>query len=100
MSARPHPSRAHRAGAASGPLAQRYCERLLHRILGHVDVPKDADQGSDGSAGIVAKDPADRGVVDTRQRQPLGSSAKSANGRTSIGAPMVRVTFEAQASAA
>ena len=32
--------------------------------------------------------------------QPLGSSAKSANGHTSIGAPMIRVTFEAQASAA
>src|SRR5438552_934145 len=81
-------------------LAQRHRERLLHSILGKIDVSEDANQGRRRSAGIVAKDPAERGCIKTRQRQPLGSSAKSENGRTSIGAPMTRVTLEANASAA
>ena len=46
------------------PLAQGDGERLLHRILGDVDVPEDADQGSDRSAGLLAEDPADLGLVD------------------------------------
>jgi len=36
----------------------------LHRILGYVDVTKDADQGGHGSAGLLAKDPTDLGLLD------------------------------------
>ena len=71
-----------------------------------VDVTKDSDQGGDGSAGLLAEDPADLGrvdpgcVIDVARRQAFGSSAKSANGRTSIGTLIVAVVFDAQASAA
>jgi hypothetical protein len=39
-------------------------ERLLHRILGDVDVTEDADQGGHRSAGLLAEDPADLGLVE------------------------------------
>src|SRR5213076_2103789 len=35
-----------------------------HRILGEVDVTEDADQGSDRSAGLLAEDPADLGLIE------------------------------------
>ena len=46
------------------PLAQGDGERLLDRILGDVDVAEGADQGGDRSAGLLAEDPADLGLVD------------------------------------
>src|SRR5439155_14998841 len=46
------------------PLAQGDGKRLLHRILGDVDVAEDADQGSYRSAGFLAEDAADLGLVD------------------------------------
>jgi len=89
-----------RPGWAAGlarPLAQGDGECLLHRILGDVDVTEDEDQGSHGSAGLFAEDPADLGLVDDRHGQ---ASDASANGRISIGALIAAVTFDAQASAA
>src|SRR5438445_299405 len=35
-----------------------------NRILGDVDVAEDADQGSDGSAGLLPEDPADLGLIE------------------------------------
>ena len=46
------------------PLAQGDGERILHGILGDVDVTEDPDQGRHASAGLLAEDPADRGRVD------------------------------------
>src|SRR2546422_9662835 len=50
--------------AGTRPLAQGDGERVLHRILGEVDVAEDADQGSDRSAGLLAEDPADLGLIE------------------------------------
>jgi len=50
--------------ADARPLAQGDGERLLHRILGEVDVTEDADQGGDGSARLLAEDPRDLGLVE------------------------------------
>ena len=44
--------------AVARPLAQGDGERLLHRVLGDVDVTEDADQSRYGSAGLLPKDPA------------------------------------------
>ena len=46
------------------PPAQRDGERVLDRILGDVDVAEDADQGGHRSAGLLAKDLADLGLVE------------------------------------
>ena len=46
------------------PPAQGDGERLLHRVLGDVDVAEDADQGGHRSAGLLAEDPADLGLVE------------------------------------
>src|SRR6185436_4622285 len=82
------------------PPAQRDGERFLDRIFGNVDVAESADQGGDRSARVLAKDVADGRLVNAHADQPLGSSAKSANGRTSIGEPIQRVTLDAQVRAA
>src|SRR5438874_3140746 len=82
------------------PPAQRNCERFLDRVFGNVDVAENADQGGDRPARVLAKDVADSRLVNEHQNQAVGSSAKSANGRTSIGTPMQRVTFDAQVKAA
>src|SRR4029453_9692402 len=50
--------------AVACPLAQGDRERVLHRILGDIDVAEDADQGSDRSAGLLAEDPADLGLIE------------------------------------
>src|SRR5688572_9201021 len=50
--------------AVARPLAEGDGERLLHRILGDLDVTEDADQGSHRSAGLLAEDPADLGLVE------------------------------------
>src|SRR6266498_3026597 len=50
--------------SSSRPHAQGDGERLLHRILGDVDVTEDADQGSHRSAGLLAEDPADLDSVE------------------------------------
>jgi hypothetical protein len=47
-----------------GQIAQGDGERLLHGILGDVDVAEDADQGGHGSAGRLAEDPVDLGAVE------------------------------------
>ena len=90
--------------AVARPLAQGDGERLLHRVLGDVDVTEGADQGSHRPAGFLAEDPADPGRAgpgcgagSEHCRQAPGSSW---NGRTSIGAPMMALVFDAQASAA
>src|SRR5438046_940997 len=46
------------------PFAQCDGERILDRILGYVDVTKDADQGGHGSTGPLAEDPVNRGPVE------------------------------------
>ena len=50
--------------AVARPCAQGDGERLLDCVLGEVDVAEDADQGGDRSAGLLAEDPADRGLVE------------------------------------
>jgi hypothetical protein len=49
--------------AVGRPLAQGDGERLLHRILGDVDVTEHTDQGGQRSTGLLAEDPADLGLV-------------------------------------
>ena len=77
--------------AVARPLAQGDGERLLHRILGDVDVAEDADQGGHRSAGLLAEDPADLGLVERRRGVDVAQSVRprirAANGRTSIGCP-------------
>ena len=46
------------------PLAQGDGECFLHCIFGDVDVAEDADQGSHRSAGLLAEDLADLGLVE------------------------------------
>ena len=82
------------------PPAQRNPERFLDRILGDIDVAEGTDQRGDRPARVLAKDLAEAASSTRTKAQPLGSSAKSTNGRTSIGEPMQRVTFEAQVRAA
>jgi hypothetical protein len=50
--------------AVGWPFAQGESEGLLDRILGHVEVTKGADQGGHRSAGLLAEDPADLGLVE------------------------------------
>src|SRR5215216_3731804 len=53
-----------RRQALGRPLAQGDGERLLHGVLGEVDVTEDPDQGGHRPAGLLAEDPADLGLVD------------------------------------
>ena len=53
--------------AAGRPLAQRERERLLHRILGDVDVCEGADERGHRSAGLFAEDPPDLSLADLRR---------------------------------
>src|SRR5205823_5155563 len=50
--------------AVACPCTQGDGKRLLHCVLGEVDVAEGADQGGDRSAGLLAEDPADRGLVE------------------------------------
>src|SRR5204862_4848041 len=50
--------------AVACPCAQGDGERLLYCLLGEVDVAEGADQGGDRSAGLLAEDPADLGLVE------------------------------------
>jgi len=51
-------------GLGGRPSHGTCAERLLHGILGDVDVAEDADQGGHGSAGRLAEDPVDLGAVE------------------------------------
>jgi hypothetical protein len=53
-----------RRRAAGRPLAHGDGERLLHRVLGDVDVAEDSNQGGYRSAGLLAEDPPDLGRVE------------------------------------
>jgi hypothetical protein len=53
-----------RRQAVARPCAQGDGERLLDCVLGEVDVAEGADQGGDRSAGLLAEDPANRGLVE------------------------------------
>src|SRR5207249_6872741 len=50
--------------AVACPRAQGDGERLLDCVLGEVDVAEGADQGGYRSAGLLAEDLADRGLVE------------------------------------
>ena len=50
------------------PALQRDHERLLHRVLGEVEVAEDADQGRHRPAGLAPE----RGGGDPRRSEPLG----------------------------
>ena len=56
--------------AVPRPDAQRQRERILDRVLGDLDLPEDPDQGSHGPAGLLAEDPADRGLPHTCRGNP------------------------------
>src|SRR6266851_4628458 len=53
--------------AVPRPEAKRQRERILDRVLGDLDLPEDPDQGGHGPAGLLAEDPADRGLIHTRR---------------------------------
>jgi hypothetical protein len=50
--------------AVPRPAAKRHRERVLHGVLGDLDLPEEPDQGGHGPAGLLAEDPADRGLPD------------------------------------
>ena len=78
------------------PAAQGDRVRILHGVLGDVDVAEDADQRGDRATGRLAEDPADRGLAGRRRHAP----SVCMNGRTSIGRMMHSEVLAPQASAA
>ncbi len=81
------------------PLAQRNSERLLHSVLCYVDVAEDPDQRSHRSAGLLAEDPADLGLVELRGGVAHAVKPRR-RGTASIGLLTAAAVFDAQASAA
>src|SRR5207247_7556490 len=50
--------------AVAFPRANGDGERLLYCVLGEFDVAEGMDQGGDRTPGLLAEDPADRGLVE------------------------------------
>ena len=69
----PRPSR----DPAPGPRLEGLCERVLHRVLGELEVAEDADQGREDAAPLVPEDALE--LV-----YPATSAVRSTTGRTSI----------------
>src|SRR5205823_11110645 len=75
--------------AARRPAFDRRQERVLHRLLGDVDVAEEPDEHRDGAAVLLSEN-----LLDVDQ------CLASLKGRTSIGSVVARVIFAAQPSAA
>src|SRR3954469_18302122 len=78
-----------RRRAAHWPSLERDDERVLHRLLGDVDVAKEPHEHRHRAAMLFTED-----ALDVDQRLP------SLNGRTSIGSVVARAILAAQPSAA
>ena len=63
--------------ACAGPALERCRERVLHRVLGELEVAEDADQGREDTAPLVPEDALE--LV-----YPATSAVCSTTGRTSI----------------
>jgi RNA polymerase sigma-70 factor (ECF subfamily) len=83
------PRRRVRRHARRGPPLERRRERVLHRLLGRVDVAAQSHQHRDDTAVLLAEDALDLRRSDRRHaaRQP---STSPRNGRTSIGSRVAR----------
>ena len=60
-----------------GQRLERLCERVLHRVLGELEVAEDTDQGREDAAPLVPEDALE--LV-----YPATSAVRSTTGRTSI----------------
>jgi hypothetical protein len=62
--------------ALARPPAQGDRERLLHGVLGEVDVTEDPDQGGHRLAGLLAEDPAHLGAVEPGRGVSAGHAVR------------------------
>src|SRR6266516_1075594 len=82
-----HPRTRVRGRALARPLLERRRKRLVHDLLGEVEVAEQADQGGEDAPRLLAIEPADH----LRDHRPSAAAYTTADGRTAR-LPAVRAT--------